>query len=70
MNNNGLYRALVGGYWALFPIGWQPITRETYASCLLYGIRPVEDNTAVYLPARLLVGLSMTVGALIIWGGA
>lgn len=66
MNNNGLCRALAGGYWVLLPDGWVKVSREEYI--VSHTRRPTEDNTGTWLPLRLLLALAVTVGALILWG--
>lgn len=68
MNNNALYRAMRGGYWGLFPDGWQPITRETYAFCLFHNSRQVENNDDLKYAARLFVAVTVvSLAFVVVW---
>lgn len=67
MNNNALYRAMCGGYWGLFPDGWQQVTKEIYASCMYHNTRPAEDNTDIYIACRLFVALTAGSFAFVVW---
>lgn len=57
---------MIGGYWILLPDGWVKVSREEYV--VSHTRRPTEDNTGTWLPLRLFLALTVTVGALIFLG--